>query len=94
MAKLDVIDMNEALMTAQGLRGSTLGRNSYQEDDATEVGTVPRFTQRKVKENWTMSDAERTIFNKLGETSSSKNKVWREDSKKYFIHVWTGPTRY
>jgi hypothetical protein len=71
MAKMDIIDMNEALITAQGLRGSTLSRYSDGEADAS----LPRFTRRRLEENMTMSDAERTIFNKLGETSSPKNKV-------------------
>jgi hypothetical protein len=70
MAKMDIIDMNEALITAQGLRGSTLSRYSDGEADAS----LPRFTRRRLEENMTMSDAERTIFNKLGETSSPKNK--------------------
>ena len=72
MAQMDIIDMNEALMTAQGLRGSTLNRYS---DGEADVSSLPRFTRRKLEQNMTMSDAERTIFNKLGETSSPKNKV-------------------
>ena len=74
MAQMDIIDMNEALMTAQGLRGSTLSRYSDGEAEDAELRS-PRFTRRKLEENMTMSDAERTIFNKLGETSSPKNKV-------------------
>ena len=80
MAKLDVIDMNEALMTAQGLRGSTLNRGSVGSDGETGASGggsgVPMYARRRMEENMTMSDAERSIFNKLGESSSPKNKVW------------------
>ena len=78
MAKMDVIDMNEALMTAQGLRGSTLNRGSDGETGASGGGGsgVPMYARRRMEENMTMSDAERSIFNKLGESSSPKNKVW------------------
>ena len=80
MAKMDVIDMNEALMTAQGLRGSTLNRGSVGSDGETGASGggsgVPMYARRRMEENMTMSDAERSIFNKLGESSSPKNKVW------------------
>ena len=72
---MDIIDMNEALLTAQGLRGSTLARHPYGSDGEMDGDSVPQFTRRKMEENMTMSDAERTIFNKLGESSSPKNKV-------------------
>ena len=70
---MDVIDMNEALLTAQGLRGSTLTRESYGSDGEGEREWVPR--RRLVEDRMTMSDSERTIFNKLGDSSSPKNKV-------------------
>ena len=78
MAQMDIIDMNEALMTAQGLRGSTLSR--YEPEGQA------RMTRRKLEENMTMSDSERTIFNKLGETSSSKNKVRRKTIHRTALH--------
>ena len=76
MAKMDVIDMNQALLTAQGLKGSTLNRHSYGSDgEADGSRAEPSFSRRKMEDNMTMSDSERSIFNKLGETSSAKNKV-------------------
>jgi hypothetical protein len=99
VAKMDVIDMNEALLTAQGLRGSTLNRNSYGSDGESDRETGLRYTRRKVmRENMTMSDAERTIFNKLGETSSPKNKPTyselglRGKADKKGVMWKTGPT--
>ena len=73
LTTMDVIDMNEALLTAQGLRGSTL--RSYGSDGEGEREWAPR--RRLVEDRMTMSDTERSIFNKLGETSSPKNKVRR-----------------
>ena len=77
MAKLDVIDMNEALLTAQGLRGSTLNRHSYGSDGegGEREDSRPQYSRRVVQDSMTMSDSERTIFNRLGTNSSSKNKV-------------------
>lgn len=69
-ATLDVIDMNEALLTAQVLHGGH--RHSYGSDGEGE--SRPRYRAR-VEERMTMSDSERTIYNKLGDTSSPKNKV-------------------
>lgn len=69
-ATLDVIDMNEALLTAQVLHGGN--RHSYGSDGEGE--SRPRYRAR-VEERMTMSDSERTIYNKLGDTSSPKNKV-------------------
>lgn len=75
ISQLDVIDLNEALLTAKGLRGSTLNRYSYGSDGEAEGECKPRYTRRKKEDLMIMSDAERTIFNKLGESSSPKNKV-------------------
>lgn len=69
-ATLDVIDMNEALLTAQVLHGGN--RHSYGSDGEGE--SRPRY-RAKVKDIMTMSDSERTIYNKLGESSSPKHKV-------------------
>lgn len=75
MPQLDVMDMNEALLTAQGLRAGTINRYSYGSDGEAERECRPKYTHRKKEDLMTMSDAERTIFNKLGESSSPKNKV-------------------
>ena len=82
---LDIIDMNEALLTAQGLRGSTLNRQSYGSDGEGDRDWSPRRARKLVEDRMTMSDAERTIFNKLGETSSPKNKV--RTAHYYYFHA-------
>jgi hypothetical protein len=93
---MDVIDMNEALLTAQGLRGSTLTRESYGSDGEGEREWVPR--RRLVEDRMTMSDSERTIFNKLGDSSSPKNKPTysqlglRGKADKKGVMWKTGPT--
>lgn len=71
-ATMDIIDMNEALITAQGLHYSD--RHSYAYGSDGEGERKPRYRSR-VEDRMTMSDSERTIFNKLGESSSPKNKV-------------------
>lgn len=69
-ATLDIIDMNEALLTAQVIHGGN--RHSYGSDGEGE--STPRYRAR-VEERMTMSDSERTIYNKLGDSSSPKHKV-------------------
>ena len=73
ISHLNVIDMNEALITAQGLRGSTLNRHSYGSDGEGD-SSRPHYSRRVVQDSMTMSDAERSIFNRLGTSSSPKNK--------------------
>ena len=89
ISQLDVIDMNEALLTAKGLRGSTLNRYSYGSDGEAEGECRPKYTRRKKEDLMTMSDAERTIFNKLGETSSPKHKTTYIESKLHDFAVYS-----
>ena len=70
---LDVISMNDALITAQGLHCSP--RYPYSSDNASGAGGGRVYKPKSAEQRMTMSDNERTIFNKLGETSSPKGKV-------------------
>ena len=73
-ASLDVMDMNHALATAQALHVSS---------GWSEGEKRPRPRSRD--ERMIMSDKERSIYNKLGTSSSPKGKV-RKVSKA-FLYV-------
>ena len=72
-ASMDVMDMNHALATAQALHVPS----GWSEG----AGQRPRPKSRE--ERMIMSDKERSIYNKLGSSSSPKGKVGRI-SKAFF----------
>ena len=65
MATLDLMDMNQAVITAHGFYcgGPRSGSEGWR--------PRPKTTEHRI----IRSDSERTIYNKLGSTASAKGKV-------------------
>ena len=68
-ATLDVIDLNHALATAQALP------ISWGQYDGEHCAASRPARPRSRDERMIMTDNERTIYNKLGSSSSPKGKV-------------------